>query len=452
MTTEFIPYSDLHGELHFKFEESEIAGEIKHKLNDLKKVVHIKGFRQGTVPDVLVKKLYGNDVRNEVMTKSLEKAIVNYQTDSGKKLVGDLIPIPNENNETLLFKFEAGFRPQFDVDPLVENIQLPKYSVIIPETMIEEELEHFLKSRSKREETSEAIVDSDYIKLQLNGKFVDGAEISSDCFVLCDDQLTDEFKAELMGKTKGHRFSADIRQVEKNQDDQSIRKYFLKLEEQDNREFESQFDFEIGEIQRLVKPDLNEEFYKMNFSPEQNITDEAGLRAHLRSEVERYFEGQTDKLFEQDLVEFLIHKAKLELPESFLKKWLTSSFQEWQGLEENDLNHKFYHFKESFNWTLISDAIRTEKNLEVDYEDVVQSIINKAKEQFAGYQLPEDQWRSFANRMMQDEKKHEEYIHQARIAKIVDFLKSIATEDKKEISLDDFKEMIRKKNSHDHHH
>jgi trigger factor len=109
---------------------------------------------------------------------------------------------------------------------------------------------------------------------------------------------------------------------------------------------------------------------------------------------------------------------------------------------------EFPHFVNQLKWTLISEKLYSENNLEVSQED----IRNFAKHQLSGYMgmsaLDDSQpWvNEYINRMMQDRKFVEDTYHRLQNDKVLEFAESKAKPVDKEISAEEFHHL-----QHQHH-
>ncbi|MEE8340325.1 MAG: trigger factor [Xanthomonadales bacterium] len=116
--------------------ESEITDKVHLKLKELTKQVRIKGFRPGRVPMSVVKQRYGKQVRqdivSETMQTSLQQAI---QDESLRPASAPRVDTPPEGLE----KGDLDFTAVIEVYPDLETIDVSKLEIARPETEVNDE-------------------------------------------------------------------------------------------------------------------------------------------------------------------------------------------------------------------------------------------------------------------------------------------------------------------------
>lgn len=113
--------------------------------------------------------------------------------------------------------------------------------------------------------------------------------------------------------------------------------------------------------------------------------------------MEKYYQEQSEQIKFHEIIRAINHDSNIELPDEFLKKWLKVNFEEWNSVaDQHEFDHKYYHYRETMIWRLVRDRIFVEKGLQVQFNDVQQSIIRGFKAQYPGIQLQDEQWQMLA--------------------------------------------------------
>lgn len=452
-----------HANLRLILEPKDYEPQISQELKSLRKKANIKGFRPGTVPESMIKNLYGAAVRGEVLNKLINTAIEDYQKNADVHFLGDLLPVKDDGEPSLdqtEFVFEVGIAPKVDLQKHLGQLTVQRHKVNITESRIEEEVNYILERFAENAEVSEPVSETDLVELEaqeLSNGLVKEDGIKSVFTVIVDSTLTPAFKDLLIGKEVNASFHGDITQVEHDMDAKGVRKYFLKLQDDDHREFENQFNFTIVKISRKVKPVFNKELYAKIFGPDTTVDSEESMRIHIKENLELYYESECNKIFEIDLIKNLHQEMALTFPDAFLKKWLVLSYEEWQKKDEHTLAHDLIHFKEGLAWQMVRKDIVEQNDIKVEYEDMIQAVIKQFKTMYGGINFPEESWRQVAqNALSKDKDKAQEYYLNVLNDKSIEWLKSniIVLED--EITLDEFRDLVKKiqehNHDHDHHH
>ena len=95
----------------------------------------------------------------------------------------------------------------------------------------------------------------------------------------------------------------------------------------------------------------------------------------------------------------------VQFPDAFLKNWLQRGGEKEKSAE--DVEAEFPSFTNQLKWTLISDKLITENNLEVTDEELRDNMKKEILQYFGQMKMDGDtSWiESYIDRMMQDEKQ-----------------------------------------------
>lgn len=459
-----VSYSSLgtnHGQLHIKLEDQDILPQVQDKLKKLRKNAHIKGFRQGAAPESLIKKLYGQSVESEVIEKLLNDGITNYQKDNNVHFLGDLLPIRENSDDSSSgdhqYNFEVGITPAFDLKEVLDNTTVDKLQVQITDEMLQEELEQIKTRYGKEHDTENGVVErGDYLVLEateLEGSEPKEGGIASEFNVLADDTVSKDFLDAVIGKTTGHEFEFEIRRIDLSMEEKSVRKYFLKLADGDDRDFNPGFRIRIKSLKRYHKAEIGEELFKNLYGPQEEYNSVEDFENRIREGMEKYYSVECEKILEIDLNKTLFKNMSLPFPDSFLRKWLQSSFEEWANKKPSTFDHDLYHFKEGLTWQLIRDQITAEQNIRPGVDEVVNSWINQMRSSYPGLDFPMAQWYEFAARALKDESKYRQALLGVINDRCFEWLKTQVKVQEKPVTIEEFREKVKTINSHaDHFH
>ena len=176
---------------------------------------------------------------------------------------------------------------------------------------------------------------------------------------------------------------------------------------------------------------------------------EREFRAAIREDIQNYWNRQSRNHLQHELYHVLVEQTQIEFPDVFLKKWLQQSRE--KAKTEAEVEQEFPDFLQQLKWTLITDKIIRENNIEASADDLKAF----AKQQLFGYMgmqsLDEEQpWvTEYVNRMMQDRKFVEDAFHRIQTEKVLEWSAEKAGKKDKEISAEDFAKELEK---HQHHH
>ncbi|MFN8280454.1 MAG: trigger factor [Saprospiraceae bacterium] len=460
------PISNNHGNLRILLQKQDINPEVSKELERIRKNAKIKGFRQGAVPSSMIQKLYGEGIRAEVLNKIVNNAVTEYQKEHELRFLGDLIPMNEPLADTDLlreeieFVYEVGITPKINLDQFIASHSLKRYDIGFSSENIDAEVTSFIQHFSELQVIEDSIQEGDLILLKV--KEVEdqkaGAEaLESEFSVYLDENLHEDMRKLVAGKKTGEQFRFNIQHVEKNQNDNIVKKYFLHITDEQVG-YSDMFDGEIIKVSRKVKPDLDKALFEKAFGPDTTVQNETDLREKLSDELKNFYIGESEKFLEYQVSELIKNDKTLAYPDDFLRKWLSTSFEEWQSKSSHDFEHDLIHFKEGLNWELYRSSIAATGEVQVKADDLRQIIINKYKAQIPGLQFTDEQWNQVAMNVLKDREKSNEFYHEALNARCIQWLQEKMTKEDVSISLDDFRSMIRDINQkaqahqHEHHH
>lgn len=175
---------------------------------------------------------------------------------------------------------------------------------------------------------------------------------------------------------------------------------------------------------------------------EGNVQDETEFRMKVKEAVSKNYESESEKFFDFHVIEKLTEKAKIDLPDEFLKKWLLKANE---NLTEDLLDLEYGSYAKELRWSLIRNKILKDQDIKVEHEDVTNEAKELIKRQFAGSGLPEmnDQLDTFANNYLQGEngENYMKVFNQVQSAKVLGHIRNEATIKDKQVSLDEFRKL-----------
>jgi len=424
-------------------------------LKSYGKKASLPGFRKGMVPTSVIKKMYGSSVLTDEVLKTVEKELTKYMVDENLDIFAQPLPLPEndsrninaENPADYVFAFEVGLKPGFTL-PELSTATLNKYNVQITDEMIDTEVNR-LRMRHGKMENPETVTSEDNV---LNVKFIecDSAGNEVEGGLQKDNSLlvkyfAPSFREQWMEKKAGDFLVLQLSSAFEEREREWVLQD-LGLQKDDETAISKYFKVLLTKIGLVVKADLNEEFFNTAY-PNKEIKSEGELRNQIKEEMQQHWGRQSKNMLQHELFHYLVDHTRIEFPETFLKRWLQQGNEKPKSMEE--VEEEFPHFVNQLKWTLISDKIFRENNLEVSQDD----IKGFAKQQLAGYMgmnvLDESQnWvNEYLNRMMHDRKFVEDTYHRLQNDKVLEFAESKVTPVDKDITAEEFHQL-----QHQHQH
>jgi trigger factor len=384
------------------------------------------GFRPGKTPTSLVKRMYGDSFVIEAVQEMMSNKLAEYLDQTKPEIFGQ--PILSENQEginfdpknpkDISFTFDIGLIPQFEVQGL-DGVAYDRYLVNVGEAKIDSEVENLLKRNGEESEVDTNIQEGDMITLHVKEQ---GGSLEKEDLLLSMNWLTDEMKDVFLTQKKGDNLTVNIFQLEKETTPQYVRKYFLGLEDSDEREINENFDVKIKFVKRQTPATLDQAFFDKNFG-EGVITSVAEMRDMIRRSLGNNFNGQADALLLRDVQDGLIAANQFDLPNAFMKRWLRTQ-NEKNTVETVEAGYEA--FAQNLRWTLVRSKIAKSSNVMIDDEDLKEFYRNRIRGYLSGQAGGgmEEMIESLVERVMGDEKQVSELYEEVMTEKTFEAMKS----------------------------
>ena len=211
---------------------------------------------------------------------------------------------------------------------------------------------------------------------------------------------------------------------------------------------EKYFNIVLTKVGILEKRELNEEFFEQLYPGKEVKTTEA-FRGKIKEEIQAYWDGQAANQLHDQLYHQLLDNTKMEFPEAFLKNWLKSQGETPKTDEEVEADYP--KFNTQLKWTLISEKMVNENNIQVDPADLRSFAKNQLFSYMGGANLADDQpWvNDYVERMMKDRKFVEDAYHRIQTQKLFEWGATQLKPTDKNIEAEAFTKMVEE---HQHHH
>ena len=179
MNVNFEKTDQVNSILSVAFVEDDYKNEVKKQLNKLGQRP-IKGFRPGHIPAAMLQRLYGTQVKAEVVDRMLNRAVSDYIINNhiailGEPMIADDAQVDIEKDKDFEFKFNIGMAPDFNLT-IDNNITIPYYNIEVTDDMVQKHNEGYRKRFGKQVPGEEAAVDSllrgSLVELDKNGEEV----------------------------------------------------------------------------------------------------------------------------------------------------------------------------------------------------------------------------------------------------------------------------------------
>ncbi|MEL6718557.1 MAG: trigger factor [Bacteroidota bacterium] len=437
--------------LSLTIEPADYKDKFNHELNKYRQQAHMKGFRKGRMPLSTIKKMYGKPVLADAVNEALQRELGKYISEEAENIL--LQPLLAEghkevlfdpkNLESYTFEFEIGLTPEFEIQGASESDSYEKYVVNeVPDNLINDDLEAMRRRSGERINAEDDIQEKDLVKVkiqEMEGDAIKEDGLENEFSLLIESNLTEEAKALMLTKKLGDTFSFNPTALEDNMEGERVKKYFLNVpdeEEYADFEIDRDFHFEIIEVGRVLLAEMDEAFFEANFGEE--VKDEAGAREKIADNIKGFYDQQVNILLTNSIQEAVLEKNKLDLPETFLKRWMKNSDDQ---KSDKEIDVYYDDFKTGVTWSTIIQKVQKANDITIDEQEVVNHVANQISSMYGAY-LQGDMLRNFVERTLQDQNQVNRAYEEILGQKALEQLQSQVTVVENEVSIEELDKIM----------
>lgn len=352
--------SSVDREITITATEKDLALSIDKALRKLRSTLNMPGFRPGNVPLDIVRKRFGKDVEVEEARKFVLDV---YEND----IVPDHKPVGETQfyemkweNGTLEARLKIGVAPEYDIANL-SSVTVDKLIHDVTDKEVADEMVRISKKEATWKECDESIRDDhrvtvDASLLNEQGELVEGATEQSQVVDLSLDS-NKQLRDALIGKKLGHEVEVVLGE------EGSTDKYKIS----------------IAKIEEFEAIEADAEFFKKLSNGMASTEDE--FRTQLKSEIQSYYDRQSDEMFRNDVRNAVIMAHDFPVPEVVIDMVTNAFFEDYtkrmEGKIPADFNMENYRdvvrpsaIREA-RWSFLSEALQMEyPDLELTPKDV----------------------------------------------------------------------------------
>ena len=440
----------INGLLTIVVEEEDYKNDVEKTLKDYRKKANVPGFRPGQAPMGMIKRQFGPSVKMDAVNKLIGQQIYKYVQDNKIQMLGEPLtsekqaPVDIEKDGPYTFMFDIAVAPEMKVS-LTGRDKVDYYKIVVDDKTIDQQVE-MLASRAGSYEKAENYEGNDMLKgdlreLDENGNTKEGG-ITVESAVLMPSYIkVDEQKNLFEGAKLGDIISFNPRKAYPDNDTELSQ--LLKIERDAAKDMASDFSYQITEIQRFKKHEVNEELFKQVFGEDTDVKDEAAFRAKIAEGLNAQLVNDSDYKFLLDVRAHCEKKVgKLEYPDALLKRIMLANNKD-KG--EKFVEDNYEQSIKELNWHLIKEQLVSAQDIKVDDNDIKETAKEAARAQFAQYgmtNIPEEYIDNYANEIIKKGDSTDALVDRSIDRKLAAVLKGVVKLNEKEVSVEDFNKMM----------
>lgn len=442
----------VNGLMTVTVEEADFKDDVEKTLKDYRKKANFPGFRPGMVPMGLIKKQFGASVKMDTLNKFVGEKIYTYIKDNKIQMLGE--PLPSEKQEPVdiekdgpyTFMFDIAVAPEFKIE-LNGDTKLAYYNIKADDKLIDQQVDMFASQLGSYEKADSYdgeqrdMLKGDLRELDADGNTKKGG-ITVDGAVMMPEYIKVEDQKKLFDNAKpGDIIAFNPRKAYPDNDAEVAS--LLKIDREAVKSMDSDFSYQVIEISRFKKAEVNQEMFDHVFGKDA-VKSEEEFRARIAEGLKPQLQANSDYKFLIDVRKYAEDAVgELTFPDALLKRVM---FLNNKDKGEEYVEKNYDESIRQLKWHLIKEQLVAANNIKVEDADVKAAAKEAARMQFAQYgmnNVPDEYLDNYAGEMLKKRDSAAGFVDSAVENKLVQALKGVVTLDEKTVTLDEFNELMK---------
>jgi trigger factor len=362
------PRSEIAQEAVIELTHEELLPHFERAYEQYRPKVELKGFRKGKVPLPMIKKLYGEAIENE--------ALDTVASDTFREAMKEkkILPLGQPSMTDMDFKRGEHFKftITYEIRPTISlkgykgiAVDRPVHQVtdeeVDGEVMSIRRANGTLEPAGSASDTDHAVT-ADAQELDENGTPLVGKKTAGARFYLWDDTLAREIRDVLLNTKQGDTTTVRFN----SQHGDHTHPVHLSLT--------------VTAVEKMIMPPLDDALVAKVTGGKVEKAEE--FLNNLRTDIQKYWDDQSNRALENNIVAALVRAHEFPVPESVVKGFLESFVEEIKGRSKDrqlPRNFDVDKFSEEnrplaefqAKWMLLKERIAEQEHIEITDDDLV---------------------------------------------------------------------------------
>lgn len=299
--------SALERKLKVSVPMQQIEAEIGTRLKELARTVKMQGFRPGKVPMKMVERQYGFQVRQEVLSDSVQKSFVEAVKSQNFRVAGYPRFQPVSEAASDRVEFDATFEvyPEVVVGDLSAN-RVARPTTQVGDKDVDATIETLRRQRAPFAPVERGAQTGDMVNIDFDGRIggepFKGGEGRNFGVVLGEGRMLPDFEAPLSGMKAGEQKTHEFNFPEDYADAVKGKRVA--------------FTVTMNHVNEPRLPEVNEEFAR-SLGVEDG--DVARMRAEIRANIERETKKKIQSKVKEQVMDGLVAASNFEVPRALVE-------------------------------------------------------------------------------------------------------------------------------------
>lgn len=439
----------VNGLLTLTVEEADYKENVEKILKSYRKKANIPGFRPGMAPMGMIKRQFGTSVKVEEINKVLGEQMYKYVQDNNIQMLGEPMPsekqtpVDVEGEAPYTFMFDIAVAPEFNAE-LTDKDEIDYYTIDVDDKTIDQQVDMYASRAGHYDKVEEYqpkdMLKGDIRELDEQGNTKEGGITVEGAVMLPEYIKVEDQKKLFDGAKLGDIITFNPKKAYPESDVEISS--LLKIQKEDVAGLTADFSYQITEISRYTKAEVNQELFDQVYGKDA-VKDEKEFREKIAEALKAQFVTDSDFKFIQDVRKYLVEKVgELTYPDALLKRIMLNNNKD-KGQEFVDKNYEM-SIKE-LTWHLIKEQLVKANNVKIEEADIKETAKEAARAQFAQYgmnNIPEEYIDNYATDMLKKKEYIDSFVDRSVDRKLTEVLKKVVKLNEKTTTLDEFNKMM----------
>ncbi len=300
--------SGLERQLTVTVPAERVDNDVNKQVAQQARTRRMDGFRPGKVPPKVIKRMYGEAIRYDVLNRVVQESFFEAVQEQSLQPAGTPTIEFKNDKEGEDFSFTATFEiyPEIELKDL-NGVEIEKQSATIKKADIKTMIETLQKQQSGWKETRGVTKDGFKVNIDFEG-FVDGeafegGKAEGQDLVLGSGQMIPGFEAGIEGHKKGEEFDIEVNFPE----DYTAENLKGKA---------ATFKIKLNNVEKPELPELNEEFFA-KFGVE--VADQSAFEEEVSKNMAREMNQALKNKLKNKVFDALIAANEIDVPASLVE-------------------------------------------------------------------------------------------------------------------------------------
>lgn len=303
----------LERRLTIKVPKADIEREIDARLQKVARSARLKGFRPGKIPQKVVRRHYGGQVRQEVLSEVIRSSFSRAVEQEQLNPAGgpQIEPLDGQNQE------HFSYRATFEVFPEIElkdlsALEVERPRVEIAETDVDAMMEKLREQRAEWHTAERKARKGDRVVIDfvgsIDGEPFEGGEGKEITIIVGEGQVIEDFDKALDGLAAGETRTAKVKFPKDYPSEKLAGK-------------KAQFEISTHRVEEKVLPELSEDFAKL-FGVEEGGVE--ALRNEVRNNMQRELDERLKTESKTRALDALLAANQVTAPKALIEEEIRS--------------------------------------------------------------------------------------------------------------------------------